>query len=954
LRLAIYFIGHEVRVQLRSARFRIAAALYLAACTAPACVVYLYQRQTATLLGAATYAGEVLTVLPAASAVLALVVASDGILRERGAGMWIPLTTMPLGNAGYLLRRWLALAVLLVALSLLPLAGAVLLAAAAGAPPLVASNLIAPWTLQVLPASLAASALSLGMCTIADGIVAGAVQGLMVLLLVPAILNRVLALAGRHIASPASWLGVDRVVLQAEVYLAALRGWGRPLRAASEGGYDATAAAGHWASTASLTVALAFAALALSASFLRRSRRDLRPWRIGAGHPLRGLLGLANRIRGRYTPDSLPGVGDRLLLVGGVAILAAAMGTFWARDSRYRALALRRYEVETGAWPAPTAGDLVPTRWTLHARLKEDGQARSLVTAGLRNTGAVPRAAAAFSLDPGLTVLGVGVDRGGASAERRWDRLEVRLSPPLAAGEERRLTFDLAGRPARLQFELPAPGLAFFARWEYLRSRRLAHDLTDLSASYPIACVSPRRIELAAADLLPVPRYTSWALAPRADAAALVPRESLLREVDLSLDLTAPAGVFLADSCGDSARPGRALHGRCRTTLNDLAVRGARADTDSAGDPDHPAALPGQGPRFALLPQHRALAAPYAAALRSLALGLPRAWPGIARGGASAGGAPPAIPVLLEWSPPFSLEVDPDVVRWELSGPEDGPAGRADNAKVAGRAGVQAWDALEAQGALVLVAERLVARSAPLPSNQIVAAVVTNALLRRRVVVENQRFVIGALVRALVEHRLGLGPPNGAVVVANHYDAFFLHLALLDAQLWGSPQWIERLDALAADLWGRVGEGALAQGLDTFLARPGGSGGTLAELLQDLAAAGTTSLTAFYRDYCAGSALPELSLADVRERRGDGAWEVTGAVENRGTGEAICPVVLNTSLGASEIAVRVPDRGTARFTLHAANPPQSVQLDPRQACHRLRPTVGGAIVEYVSFREAGP
>jgi hypothetical protein len=936
LRLALYFVGHELRVQLRSLRFRIAAALYLALCTAPAWVVYLYQRQTATLLGTATYAAEVLTVLPAASAALALVVASDGILRERGAGMWAPLTTMPLGNAGYLLRRWLALAVLVTAVSLLPLAFAAALAAAAGAPPPAWSNLVAPWALQVLPVSIAASALSLGMCTIADSVIAGAVQGILLLLLVPAILNRLLAASARHIASPASWLGIDRLALQSQLYLGALRGSNRPLIAASEGGYDAVAAAGRWASAASLTVALGLAALALSASFLRRSRRDLRPWRIAPHHPLRGSIGLLNRLRVLYTPDAKPSAADRLLLAAGVAVIAAALAIFWTRDSRYRDLAARRYEVETGAWPQPTSPDLAPTRWALRARLTDDGAIRAEVTAGLRNAGAAPRARAAFSLNPGLAVKAVGADRGGAIAERRWDRLEVRLSPPLAAGEERRLTFTLGGRPADLDFNLPAPDLSFFARWEHMLSHRLSHDLEDLSASYPLRSVSPRRIQLAAADLLPVPRYTPWTLEPRGSLTASIPPETLPREVDLSLDLTAPAGAFIADSCGHSAGAGQALRGRCRTVLDDFVVRGAAAEP-----------LPGGGPVFALLPQHLALGASYAAALRTLAGGPPQVWPGLAPASApptapaAPAAAPPAIPVLLEWSPPFELHADPNLTPWDLEG------------LVERRANVKAWGALEAHGALVLVAERLVARSAPLPSGQIVAALVSNALLHRRGVAEKQRFVLGALLHALVEQRLGLGPATGAVVVANHFEAFFLHLPLLEREAWGSPPWTERLDALAADLWGRLGEAALAQGLETFLSRPGG-GGTIEELLHDFELAGGTSLAAFYRDYVTGAALPELSLAAVRESRSDSAWVVTGEVRNHGTGEAVCSVALNTSLGTTEIVVRIPDRGAAAFRLGTPNHPQSVQLDPRQSCYRLRPTVPGAIEEYVALRETGP
>ncbi len=914
MRLTLYFLAHEARTALRSARFRIAAGVYLALCSAPAVVVYLVRLQTATQLGAATYAAEVLTVLPPATALFALLASSDGILRERGQGMWIALTTSATGNAGYLLRRWLALAVIVVGLSLLPLGVACALAFAARAPAPEWTNVVAPWALRVMPVAIAGSALGLGMCTIADGVLAGGVQGLLALLLIPGGLNLLLAAGGRHVDSAAAWIGGDRLAERLQLYLNGRHYGARPAIVASEGGYDALAAAGQWLGAAAIALAIGLAALGVAASFLRRGQRDARPWRIAPTHPLRDFLRLLHRLRQRYSPDPVPDAADRLALVAAVAVLALAAAAFAWRDGRYRDLAAARYAAEVSGWPAPTPPAIVPVRCTLRGAIAAGGQVATRATLDVRNTGGVAVSRLAFLLNPALAVTRLQADRGSATAERRWDRIQVVVAPPLADGDQRRLTFDVAGRPAQVHFNLPAPGLAFFARWRQMQADRIAHDLTDLSASYEVRAVSPRRIELAASDLAPVPRFSSLELAPRGSQTAQVLREKLRREVDLDIDVAVPPRLFLADSCGHHSDAAGLLRGRCRTALDDLALRGARAATAATADP--------RSPVFALLPQHRALGPAYDESLRTLAAGLPHAWPGA---------APPALPVLLEWSPPF----DADAL--------DGPASLEPS---------PLWGdgpQLEIHGALVLVPEGWVARSAPLPAEQVVAELVGATLLARREVVERQQFLFRELVRALVAQRLGIGPSTGAVLAVQRWEVPLLQIALLDARYWGWTTWQQRLAAVAADLTARVGDAAMVRGLDAFLARPGT--GTIEELLADLERAGGTSLAGLYRDYFVGTALPELTLAAVEEHRRGAGWVVTGRITNRTSGQAVCPLLLNTDLGTIDTVVRVDGGGDTPFRLLTADRPQSLELDPQQSCHRLRPKVPGGIAEYVGFQE---
>lgn len=911
MQLTLYFLRHELRVQGRSWRFRCAATLYLAVCAAPPVAVFLYQRQTPVQLGAATYAADVLTLLPVATAALAVALATEAILRERESGMWVALTMMPMSSAAYLLRRFLAVTVLVLALSVVPLALALTLAAAAGAPAPAWSNVAFPWLLQVLPAAFAGAALALGMCTIANGVVAGLVQGALLLLLGAAAGNWLLAPAARHLGPLGPWLGVEQLTERVSLYRETLRdGMVPPTVPASEGGFDAVAALGQWATSGSLLLGAGCAALGAGALFLRRSRRDVQPWRVAPTHPLRDLIDLANRVRQRYVPDARPASADRLALCAGLAALAAALALYALRDGALRREAARRYAVEASAWPAATSPDLVPTRWALAGRLAADAEVRSRVAAAFRNAGPVAHDRLAFSLNPGLQVISLGASRGGVRSAMRWDRLEVRLTPPLAPGEERTLTFVLAGIPAEVRFALPAPQLAFFARWQHMQTHRVSHELSDLTASYQARAVSPRHAALSATDLLPVPRFTSWTLEPRGSAAAQVPAEELLREVDLTVDLAAPSGLFLADSCGDATGEGAVLHGGCRTVLDDFVVRGGRLLPAGA-----------EGVVFALLPQHRALGGAYAASLAALAEALPRSWPSLGR---------LARPVVLEWSPDFDLDPRHGMgTFWGADGPELAPEP-------------------EAHGALLLVPESTIVRSAPLTPNRMLAELVSGALLRRRTLAEEQRFAVAGLVRALVARRLGAGPANGAVLTLPGWKVPSLELPLLDRQSWIYWTWTERLDALAAYLAARVGDGGVVAGLDRFVSRPRG-GGTMEELLGDLAAAGGTSLAAFYRDYCRAGDLPELTLRAVHARRRGAGWEVGGMVENRGSGEVVCPVVVETDLDRAVAVVRVAGTGSTSFTLDTPREPQAVELDPEQTCHRYRPLVPGAVVEYVGL-----
>ncbi len=125
------------------------------------------------------------------------------------------------------------------------------------------------------------------------------------------------------------------------------------------------------------------------------------------------------------------------------------------------------------------------------------------------------------------------------------------------------------------------------------------------------------------------------------------------------------------------------------------------------------------------------------------------------------------------------------------------------------------------------------------------------------------------------------------------------------------------------------------------------------ELLGDLEHASGAPLGGFYRDFCKDGALPKITLADIQVARRALVWSVSGRLQNLGTGEVVCPVVLSTDLDRVDLPVRVGSRGSVPFELTTTHQPQSVQLDPDQVCHRYRPLVPGALIEYVAIGAQG-
>lgn len=918
------FAAHEARTQLRSLRFRLLASLYLLVSTLPAVFVFGETRFGESLFGAATYAAEVLVVLPLATALLASSLALDGIQRERQDGTWIVLTRAGLSNAGYLLRRWAALLALLLPLSALPLAAAALLATAAGAPPASLGPFLYPWLLRVVPIAVAASGAALGVGTIVDSGIVALITLYLLVLFLPAAINDLLARSGR-VATPAlAWLGTRDVALRWSYFKAARRSGMTELRAflpATEGGYDPRAGAEILGSPAALPLGLALALLGFSARFLRRCRPDLPPWRVRPDHPLRSYLNAANRLRQRYAPDPVPARADRALWMAGLLALAAGGAVYALREGHYAALARERYAAETKGWPEPTPATVVPGPWRLRAEIAGDGSLRSTVDATLRNDGAGPVERVAFSLNRGVALATLEAGEGSASVRRSWDRLEVRLDPPLPPGASRRLRFRLAGTPERVSFNLQgfyrAPFAARFGRFQTLR---FAADLSDLSSSWTVRGASPRRVALQADDLTPVPRYTTWELTrPGADEESIgqeVPAERVFPAADLDYSISAPAGTYLAESCGRTTvlggRPAAApLAGRCRWPLGTWRVLGGALTEERIS-----------GLRFAVLPGHVERARFHAPALAGMRRQAAEAWPGLAL----------PEPIVLESSPPFGPDPFADMGTWYVYAYDQGTEARA-------------------SGALLVLPERFLVGGKKISSSRLAAEQVTEALLARREIDFAEQSIFRALLETLALRRLGLGAASGATLPGRYFEIEALLAPILPFDRWHDSRSQARLAAAVAYLDLLLGPANVQRGVETFLSRRGGAPGTLRELLGDLGATGGVSLDALYREVFAGDALPQLGLEGVgveRAAQGD-RFVVSGRLANSGTGEADCPVSVSTESGPLETRVRVAPHGSTPFAIATRLPPRAVQIDPNRECFRFAPVNNGPLVQQVDL-----
>lgn len=905
MRLAAAFAAHELRTQGRSLRFRVIATLYAALGTGPAALCWARREQTLSVIGSSTYAAETFQILPVLTAVAAFLLSLDAITREQDEGAWSTVSLSGMSSAGYLLRRWLALQALLLPLTALPVAAAAALAVAANGPEtLYLSAFGVPWLLHLVPIALTFSALGVAAGTIAGGAINAFLLTAGVLFLLPSLID---ALAGSwriRLGSPLAWL--DTAYLPRSLS----RAFGDtqhdnflslpfPL-AVSELPFDPWPVAGQILARSAVPVALAAALFGLAVRYLRRTRPDIRPWRIRQDHPLRTFLLLLARLRERYTPDPRPARPD-VLTLGVLLLLAAGIPALAIGRLRYfEELGRARFDAESSQTPAPTPADLLPGLWRVEGRL---GPGRSLdltVTAEMRNLGPAPSGHLAFTLNPSIGIAGTSAGEGTLRLSRTWDRLAVELDPPIPPGGRREIRFHLTGAPSEVRispqlFDYPP----FHKRFGDHLHARFYRNLLELNTSIEAPALSARRIRLVASDLSPVPRYQAWKL--NEDLNVL--EDSFTPQADIAISLAGPPGVLLADSCGDTARSGR-LAGRCRIPLAELGVMGGRYVTLPSTE---------TGTTVAVYPAHAGIGALHLGFFNGSARKAEEAWPGLEGLQRLA---------VIEWS--GSQAFDPDPIGTALATRWRGPNDLA----------------FATLGNLVLLSEGdLIQRNKVLKPESFLAEVVAAQLLRRRPLAPEDAVLFRFFFRNLALQRLGLGPDSGALVVGLRPGQGGAVRVPPPEDFYSPTYWHSRFPALLVGLRHLIGEEALHQAVEELLSRNAGQQPcTREELVEALARHGGPDLARFLQENLVKGGLAEPVLEGVEFHQAADGWHATGRMHNRGDAEALCKVVLTTDLGPVSAMVRAEGEKDGAFDLHTTRKPQAVLLDPDKECHRLVPS----------------
>ncbi|PYQ67376.1 MAG: hypothetical protein DMF53_01805 [Acidobacteria bacterium] len=904
MRLLAAFTAHELRTQGRSLRFRVIAALYAAAASGPAALTWVRREQSLSVIGSSTYAAESFEILPLLTAVAAFLLSLDAITREQDEGAWSTVSLTGMSSAGYLLRRWLSLQALLLPLTAVPVAVAAGLAVTANGPDVIYPSAFAvPWLLHVVPVALTFSALAVAVGTIAGGAINAFLLATFVLLAVPMLLNSLLGRLGIRLSAPLEWLNMgylsrslSRVASDPthDTFLSLPF----PL-AVSELPVDVRTAAGPLLARAVVPVALAAALLGLAARYLRRTRPDVRPWRIRPDHPLRTFLLILARLRERYTPDPRPARADLLALTALLLLTAGIAALALGRVRYYEAIGKARFDAEASEGPAPTPGDVTPGRWRVEGTLGPDRWVDLTVTAEMRNAGPSPQSHLAFELNPALRIKEARPAEGRLTLSRRWDRFAVDLVPPIPPGGRREIRFRLAGAPREARISpqvIDYP--AFYKRFGDHLHPRFFRDLLDLSTSYEAPALSSRQIRVVTSELSPIPRYEAWKL----DNQRNVLQESFTPQADLSVSLTGPPGVLLADSCGDTTRSGR-LAGDCRIPLTELAVVGGRYVTLPSTE---------TGTTVAVYPPHARAGELHLGFFNGSARKAEEAWPGLEGLGRMA---------VLEWSGNRVFDPDPIgaamATRWR--GPND--------------------LAFTPQGNLVLLSEGdLIQKHKVLKPESFLAEMVGAQLTSRRPLAPEDSVFFRLLFRNLALQRLGLGPESGAAVEGLRPGQGGIVRVPPPEDFYDTVYWHSRFPALLVGLRHLMGEEALRQAVEELLSRGGARPCTRRELLDVLARHGGPDLSRFLEENLAKGGLAEPVLEGVEFRQTADGWHATGRMHNRGDAEVLCKVVLTTDLGPVTATVRAEPEKDGAFDLHTTRRPQAVLLDPDRECHRLVPS----------------
>ena len=908
MRQLLTIARQEWRLQFRSGRFRTAVLAYVVLSAVPvAMTFFVVRRYSLYTFGPSTYLAQTLLFQPCLLTMLAILLAGARTGEENLREQWSPLSSAPLSNLGFLVRRWLALLTLFLPLTWLPLLVAAVFAYAAETPVVAWQAWGHSWLVVVLPRALLISAGWLALVTIAGSEFLALLVGMLGFAAFQTLLNQILLRFRMTLDGVGEWFGIEEVFRWFRWAVRYVREEGdrqyHPEFAASEGSYD-WLAAWDWTLPRMMLIAAWILILLVSASkFLGRTRRDLRPLRIGPKHPLRTYIRIWNEWRTRHAPDAAAGLGERLAMAFALALALCVFGLLLHRLQSFGDLAGQRFVAWTKHDGPPLPETVRPTSWRISGEIHAEGRVELEGQGGLKNRGEQPVEELAFTLNAGLQMHHLEAEGRQIETTQHWDRLRLRLDPPLAPGQELKLRWRLRGTPVRPAFGLRRyegfrRAVSFVRGYQEHSTGRFTRDLIDLSRGQMNPVINARRVDLQPGDLTPVPRYSTWKLTPPQSAPTeygqTVPLETLHFDAEVEIDLTVPGEWFLADVCAHASRTedGRGrLTGRCRVALSQLMVRGGALER--LEEPSSEVAL-------AVLPAHRDRGRNLLRSLATAARLSERAWPG------SEGLEGFAV---IEWPPAFHVGLTKGVnPRREYLG-------------------------AELNGLLLSIPEGLMISPEPLEGEELVARHLVLVQLRRREYEARQSFLFYHLFRGLMFRRMGLDK-DGATTSGPPWWKSISARPIM--RITGRDILKARLSSVMVEVESRVGSQHLYQGIETFLNRKDAPPGSMEELFADLEAASGVSLKRMYEDYFLGNALPELLLEDVGVARMEGGgWRVHGKVRNVGSGEVKCPVVVKAEVGESKLMVTVDTESATSFDVSLRSRPLTVLLDPNKTCYRF-------------------
>lgn len=873
------FTSYELTTQLRSARFRVIAVAYVLIGVLPAVAMYLGSSTAGYLTDAGAYAKALGALLPSLTALLATVLSVDAITREREEGSFAVVSLAPLSASGYLFRRWLALLVIALPLTMLPsLIAAALATHAARRVPDV-TPLAWEWLLHVAPPLAVMSALMLALGTITGRTMLAILAYGAAMTFGLGFLQDLLAMLHRHLEGPGAMIGFDPMVLDRLVW--AVRGWWQ-FDTPTAAGYPVEVTLDRFLPEAAMIVACTIFFVGLAPAFLRRTRPDVKPWRIRDDHPLRTMLRGLNRIRENYTPDASLQPADRIVIA--VALLAS-IGCFallLRRETRFMNLAAERYAAEVASDPREMSLALFPRAISVEGETGRTIRTRTTFT--FENRGDQPQQHLGFAVHPGLKIERVAATCGNVNVTRRWERVGIDLDRPLAPRATCNVTIELHGTPDALVFNLQGRG-RFGNRYRTWESAKKSIELSDLSRSTFLPAATRQRLLLTARDFAPVPRYTPWhvdgaEIDSDFDTTSFVV-EGIAPASDVRLSLRVPENMTAVDSCGTVAT--KRLASRCTFGFADLRITAAPFTT-----------LPLSGNATLVhLRSHDELARVHSPALAEALTIAETSWPGLKLSGA---------PVFVER-------------------PINGDGYRANWAYGRG-------NPIEASGSMYAIPEWLFIRRQPLGAQGLAAAIVGSTLRARRDVVPRQQRFFSAFYEAVATSRAGVGETRTAVIGGKGPRP--LTEPLLDMSWRDHTN--ARLRGVLVDLEYRVGADRIVEGVNEFVARPGS--GNAKELLDLIGRRAGVSLDNMYRDFFTGSALPKLTIENATFVRDGKRWVVRGFAHNLATGESLVPVVLRTQFGSVRATLKVGAGERVPFTLTTEYEPRTLQLDPERVVYR--------------------